>query len=88
MFRDKIPTFKMSCRLARWLCASPNRARRALGNKDTMKRLQSIHAVLTRKAKLGGGGGGHAKKTQCPAAAGAVAIAALLHTIRDNGSVI
>jgi hypothetical protein len=84
MFRDKIPTFKMSCRLARWLCASPDRARRALGNKDTMKRLQSIHAVLTRKAKLGGSG--HGKKKPSPAAAGAVAIAALLHTIKDNGS--
>ena len=74
----------MSCRLARWLCASPDRAQRALANKDTMKRLQSIHAVLTRKAKLGGIG--HGKQKQSPAAAGAVAIAALLHTIKDNGS--
>ena len=52
MFRDKLSTFKLACRLARWLCADPERSLKAKSNKDTMKRLKSIHSVLARKAKM------------------------------------
>lgn len=84
MFRDKLPTFKLACRLARWLCTDPERAATCKSNKDTMKRLTSIHAVLSRKAKMSTHNN-HGKATKsCPASHGAVAIASLLHCIKDN----
>jgi len=84
MFRDKLPTFRLACRLARWLCTDPERAATCKSNKDTMKRLTSIHAVLSRKAKMSTNNN-HGKATKsCPASQGAVAIASLLHCIKDN----
>jgi hypothetical protein len=86
MFRDKLSTFKLACRLARWLCADPERSLKAKSNKDTMKRLKSIHSVLARKAKMISTSqhrnGKSSKK--CPATEAAVAIASLIHTINDN----
>ena len=85
MFRDKLSTFKLACRLARWLCADPERALVAKCNKDTMKRLKSIHSVLARKAKMSATSRhGGRTTTKCPATEAAVAIASLMHTINDD----
>ncbi len=86
MFRDKLSTFKLACRLARWLIADPERASLAKHNKDTMKRLKSIHSVLSRKAKMSSRSNHGKTSKQCPATQAAVAIASLLHTIADNSS--
>ena len=64
MFRDKLSTFKLACRLARWLCADPERASMAKSNKDSMKRLKSIRSVLTRKAKMSATSRHHGSKTK------------------------
>jgi hypothetical protein len=84
MFRDKLSTFRLACRLARWLCADPERAASAKTNRDTMKRLKSIHSVLSRKAKMASNSRHGKSSKQCPASQGAIAIASLLHTINDN----
>ena len=86
MFRDKLSTFKLACRLARWLCADPERASMAKSNKDSMKRLKSIRSVLTRKAKMSATSRHHGSKTKknCAATEAAAAIASLMHTINDH----
>jgi|TARA_B110000090_G_scaffold202481_1_gene245784 hypothetical protein len=86
MFRDKLSTFKLACRLARWLCADPERASMAKTNKDSMKRLKSIHSVLTRKAKMSATSRHHGSKAKkkCAATEAAAAIASLMHAINDH----
>ena len=92
MFRDKPQTFRMAARLAKWLCSDPERAKQAQADKDIMRRLKSIHAVLSRKAKMAAlsqkrsryGAGGAPKKDE-PAALCTIAIASLIHTITSDG---
>ena len=91
MFRDHTSTFKMAARLARWLCSSSERARNARADKDLMKRLHSIHAVLVRKSKMmamnkqrGVGVIGDRSSKRVPAAECAVAIATLIHSISNS----
>ena len=91
MYRDQSATFRMAARLARWLCSSPERAVQVNADHDIMKRLNSIHAVLSRKAKMAalskrkhGGSSRSQNRHQEPAAQCVVAIASLIHTI-SNG---
>ena len=85
MFRDKTPTFRLVCRLGRWLCSAPERALKAAKDKDIMKRLRGVHAVLSRKSKINSSR--MARKQKNASTVGVNAIAALLHQIEDTGNV-
>ena len=91
MFRDQSTIFRMAARLARWLCSSSECAHQARADKDIMKRLKSIHNVLSRKAKmvaLAEKRNGKRSRLRTlnkePAAQCTVAVASLLHTISSS----
>ena len=91
MFRDQSTIFRMAARLARWLCTSSDRALQTRADKDIMKRLKSIHSVLSRKAKmiaLAEKRNGNRSRARTlnkePVAQCTVAVASLLHIISNS----